>query len=154
MATKGNIIKHRKPEWYKQTENLLRRKKEIPVEIENLKLQLELDRLSGPRIISRYSVAEGKGTYFSSPTENTVIKYVSKEEQIEERRILLEILDNTVSSLSPEEFQVYALRYEAEMKDYEVYEKIGMCRSSYFEMQKRVVLKAARLIGILGPEEA
>jgi DNA-directed RNA polymerase specialized sigma subunit len=153
MAQERKTGGYKKPYWYKQTENLLRRKKEIPVEIDNLKLQLQLDRLSGPRIISQYKVMEGTAAYSTSPTENAVLKYESKEEQIEQRQILLDILENTIRTFSPEEYQIYFLRYESELKDYEVYEKIGVCRSSYFELQKRLVVKAARLIGLTVPQD-
>lgn len=145
--------KPRKPDWYKKTERLLRRKKYLPVEIENLRLQLGLDREAGARVVADIESGVAKKTNISSPTETAVIKYDTKDQAIRRKEILLTILDNTVKAFNRDEHQVYYLRYELEWRDWQVSDKLGMSRSAYFDLQKRVVMKAAQLIGVEIPEE-
>ena len=108
--------KPRKPDWYKKTERLLRRKKYLPVEIENLRLQLGLDREAGARVVADIESGVAKKTNISSPTETAVIKYDTKDQAIRRKEILLTILDNTVKAFNRDEHQVYYLRYELEWR--------------------------------------
>ena len=145
--------RHKKPGWYRETERHLRRKKYLPVEIENLKLQLDLDRQAGPKIVAQIQPAVPQKSAVSSPTETVVISYDTKQEAIQRKEILPQILENTVKTFIREEHQVYYLRYELEWRDREVSEKLNMSRSSYFSMQRRVVLKAAQIMGVEVPED-
>ena len=153
MFGEATTQKPRKPDWYKKTERHLRRKKYLPVEIENLRLQLGLDREAGARVVADLKLGMAKKTNISSPTETAIIKYDTKEQAIRRKEILLTILENTVKAFNRDEHQVYYLRYELEWRDWQVSDKLGMSRSAYFDLQKRVILKAAQIIGIEVPEE-
>lgn len=153
MFGEATTQKTRKPDWYKKTERHLRRKKYLPVEIENLKLQLDLDREAGARVVADIEAGMAKKTNISSPTETAVIKYDTKEQAIRRKEILLTILDNTVKAFNRDEHQVYYLRYECEWRDWEIADKLGVSRSAYFNLQRQVVMKAAQLIGVEIPED-
>lgn len=150
---KKPVEHYQKPGWYRRTERLLKSYKTLPFEIDNLKLQLRMNRLAGPSITAKYKPAVTQQNSVSSPLESSVIKEESIEEKIELKEIRYQMLENTIKALNPEEHQVYKLRYELEKGEKEVYQKLQMSRSSYFELQKRVILKAAKLLYIPVPEE-
>lgn len=139
---------YKKPAWYKQAERQLRSHKNLPMEIENLQLQMELDQLAGQSITPKYQGDVVQSGSISSPVESIAIKAQVLEERLRQKQIRLRMLDNTIKTFTPEERQVYYLRYEVEKRDKEVYYKLQMSRSAYFELQRRVVMKAARLLGI------
>lgn len=143
---------YRKPVWYKQTERLLKAYKNLSFEIENLKLQLRLNQLTGQSITRQLKQVVVQHNSVSSPLELMVIKEESLEERIEHKQILLQMLENTIKSFNPDERAVYKLRYELEKRDKEVWTKLQISRSGYFELQRRVVLKAAKLLDIPVPE--
>jgi DNA-directed RNA polymerase specialized sigma subunit len=153
MFSEAAQQKPKKPDWYKETERHLRRKKYLTVEIENLKLQLDLDREAGARVVANLKSGITKKTNISSPTESTIMKYETKEEAIRRKEILLHILENTVKAFNRDEHQIYYLRYECEWKDWEIADKLGVSRSAYFNLQRQVVMKAAQLIGVEIPED-
>ncbi len=153
QETKKSIETYTKPEWYRRTERLLKSFKNLPIEIENLKLQLRMDRIAGPSITAKYKPVVIQTNSVSSPLESTVIKEESIEERIELKEIRLKMLENTINAFNTEEHRVYNLRYELERGEKEVYIKLGMSRSSYFEFQKKVVLKAAKLLYIPVPDD-
>lgn len=146
--------KIKKPQWYRRTERLLREFKYMPIEIDNLLLQLKLDRLAGPsttfqprEIITQHM---NSGT---SSTESAFLKEESLSEHIERKQILYEMLENTIKSFNPEEALVYKMRYESEFREKVVSGKLKMGKSTYFELQRRVVLKAARMLHIPVPTD-
>lgn len=145
--------KYKKPGWYKKTERLLKLYKNLPAEIENLRLQLRMDQLAGQSITQQFRPVVTQHNSVSSPLESITIKETSMENIIERKEILLQMLENTIKTFNPEERPVYHLRYELEKRDKEVYTKLQISRSAYFELQKRVVLKAARLLNIPVPIE-
>ncbi len=142
-----------KPNWYRRTERLLKSFKNLPYEIENLKLQLRLDQLAGPSITAKYKPVVTQLNSVSSPTESAVIKEETLEEKIERKEIWFKKLENTIKAFNTEEHQLYKLRYEYERGEKEAYLNLQMSRSSYFEFQKKVVLKAAKLLCIPVPED-
>ncbi len=143
--------KYQKPQWYKKTERLLKWKKYLPAEIENLQIQLQMDRWSGQRITAQYRESIGQSLSISSPLVAIVSREESVEEKIRYRELLLQMLENTVKSFTQDERIVYDLRYDSELKDKQVYTGLKMSRSAYFELQRQVVLKAARLLNIPVP---
>jgi hypothetical protein len=92
-----------------KTEKYLRRKKDLPAEIENLKLQLEADRMTGPRVTAQYKEAVSKNSSVSSPVESNYIKIETREERLRRREILLEILENTIKSFTSENIKSITL---------------------------------------------
>jgi hypothetical protein len=144
----------KKPKWYRQTERLLKAHKYLPIEIDNIRLQIRMNQLAGPTIVQplREIVTQHMQTG-SSPTEREYILQEGLAEKLERKQILLQMLDNVVKTFSPEEHLVYKLRYESEKREKEVYTKLQMSRSSYFELQRQTVMKAARLLGIPIPHE-
>lgn len=144
----------KKPQWYRKTERLLKNHKYLPIEIDNIKLQIRLNQLAGPTIIAKpREIVTQYMPGGSSPTESTYIREESLLELVERKQILLEMLDNVVKAFNPEERLVYKLRYESEKREKEVYTKLQMSRSCYFELQRQTVMKAARLLGIPIPHE-
>lgn len=144
---------YKKPAWYKQAERQLRSYKNLPMEIENLELQMELDQLAGTSITQKYKNSMAQASGKSSPIESVVTKEEALRERLRCKQIRLKMLDNVIKSFNLEERQVYYLRYEVEKRDKEVYTKLRMSRSAYFELQRKVVLKAARLLSIPIPNE-
>lgn len=144
----------KKPKWYRQTERLLKAHKYLPIEIDNIRLQIRMNQLAGPTITSqpREIITQHMQTG-SSPTEREYLIQESLAEKLERKQILLQMLDNAVKALNPEEHLVYKLRYESEKREKEVYMKLQMSRSCYFELQRQTVMKAARLIGIPIPHD-
>lgn len=142
-----------KPDWYIKSERLLKSMKNLPIEINNLKLQLELFRMTGPSITQKYHQVKVETNQVSSPTEQVVLREERFQEEISRREILLQMLENTIRSFSPEERMAYQLRYEMEKREKEVWDKMQISRTAYFNLQKRVVLKTALLLGIPVPVE-
>lgn len=147
------MAKHTKPGWYKQAERQLRSYKNLPMEIENLQLQMELDQLAGQRITPKYQGDVVQAGSVSAPVESIFIKSEALQERLRLKQIRFRMLENTIKSFNPEERQVYYLRYEVEKRDKEVFFKLQMSRSAYFELQRKVVMKAARLLGIPIPDQ-
>ena len=145
--------RYSKPKWYRKTERLLKAYKSLPFEIENLELQLRMDKLTGTSITPNYNFSEGRSYGISSPVESVATREICIEDQIERKTILFKMLDNTIKAFTSDERLVYQLRYEEERRDKEVYTKLQMSRSSYFELQKKVILKAARLLYIVVPRD-
>jgi len=146
--------KYVKPAWYKKTERLLKWMKYLPDEIDNLRIQLQMDKLAGQRITAQYrSVVGGHSNTVSSPLAAIASRDITLEEKIEYRELLLQMLNNTVNSFNRDEKKVFELRYDLELKDKEVFTSMDMSRSSYFELQKRVILKAAMFLHIPVPLE-
>jgi DNA-directed RNA polymerase specialized sigma subunit len=143
---------YKKPGWYKKTERLLKYYKNLPMEIDNLKLQLRMDQLVGQSITQQFKPVVIQHNSVSSPLESVTIKEESMEERIERKEIMFIMISNAIKTFNPEEKMIYQLRYELEKREKEVYTKLQMSRSSYFELQKRVVLKTAKLLGIPVPE--
>lgn len=144
---------YKKPSWYKKAESLLRSYKNLPMEIENLQLQLEFDRLAGPSITAKYTSAMAQSSGTSSPVENTITREEALQEKLRKKKIRLKMLTNIINAFNQEEKQVYYLRYELEKQEKEIYFKLQMSRTSYFELQKMVALKAARWLSIPIPDE-
>lgn len=157
MSPKTGISNSRstgtKPDWYIKSERLLKSMKNLPIEIDNLKLQLELLRITGPSITQKYQQVKVETSHVSSPTEQVVLREERLQEEISRREILLQMLENTIRSFSPEEHLAYQLRYELEKREKEVWDKMQISRTAYFNLQKRVVLKTALLLGIPVPPE-
>ncbi len=149
---KNNEQPYKKPAWYKQAERLLKSYKYLPAEIENMKLDLRMEQLSGQRITQQFKSIVVQHTSVSSPLESITLKEMRLEEQIERKEIQYRKIQNTISTFNSDEKAVYTLRYELEKREKEVYTKLQMSRSSYFELQKRVVLKTAKLLNIPVPE--
>lgn len=148
------IKRIKKPQWYRRTERLLKLHKYLPLEIDNLRLQIEMNQLAGPSIVAQpREIVTQHMPGGGSPIENAYIRDESLAEIAELKETLLKMLDNTVKSFNPEEHLVYKLRYESEKREKEVYIKLQMSRSCYFELQRRVVMKAARLLCIPIPHE-
>lgn len=146
--------KNTKPEWYKRTERLLRRHKNMPVEIENLELRIEMDQEAGPRISSQIKqIITGPTNAVSDPIQQWEISMEAKRETLRRKQRLLKILDNTVQAFTKEEYDLYHLRYSLELHDFKVSRTLGLSRSPYFDKQRRVVMKAARLMCIEIPED-
>ncbi|MEN6325805.1 MAG: hypothetical protein ABFD18_06325 [Syntrophomonas sp.] len=150
---KEPVQHYKKPAWYKRTERLLKSYKNLPMEIDNLKLQLRMDQLAGQSITQQFKPVVTQHNSVSSPLESITLKEVQMEERIEFKEIQFRMLENTIKTLNPDEKQVYNLRYELEKREKEVYTKLQMSRSSYFELQKRVVLKAAMLLRVPVPQD-
>lgn len=146
--------KYKKPQWYKKTERLLKWHKYLPAEIENLRIQIKMDKWAGQRITAQYRAAVGgPSNLISSPQTSVLSREEELEEKINYREMLLKMLDNTVRSFTPDEQKVYHYRYDLELKDKEVFTGLDMSRSSYFELQKRVILKSAMLLHVPVPAE-
>jgi len=145
--------KTKKPDWYRRSERFLRQYKYMESELKNMHLQLRLNQLAGTSITAQLKQVVVQSSSVSSPSETYVIKEESLEERIERKEIQLQMLENAMKSFDPEEKLVYRLRYELEKGEKEVWMKLQMSRSSYFDLQKRVVLKTAMLMQIEVPEE-
>ena len=145
--------KQKKPNWYRRAEKYLRQYKYMESELENMRLQLRLNRLSGTSITAQLRQVVVQSSGVSSPSENYVIKEESFGERIERKEIQLLMLENVMKSFNPEEKLVYRLRYEQEKGEKAVCMKLLMSRSSYFELQKVVVMKTALLMQIEVPDE-
>jgi len=142
-------VKYKKPKWYRQTERLLKKHKYLPMEIDNLLLQLRLTQLAGPSIT--FQPREITTQYMpggGSSTEAIYLKEESLDEKIERKQILLTMIDNAIRTFNEEERLVYKLRYESELREKEIYPRLKMGRSTYFELQRRTVMKAARVLNI------
>lgn len=155
MKGKNNEAKpkYEKPNWYRRTERLLKWYKYLPAEIENLKLELEYQQLAGPPVTAQLRQDASFTNSVSSPLAAVVAVEETLQNKIRVKEIAYTKLENTINSLNPEEYQVYRYRYELECRDKEVYNGLDMSRSAYFELQKKVILKSARLLNIPVPKE-
>lgn len=148
-----NVVKrkNRKADWYYKCEHLLKSKKNLPLELENLKLQLQLMKLRENQISNQFDVSNNISKNKSH--NNILDKMEHLQEQIHCKEIVNKMLDNTIRSLSADELTVYHLRYEMEKREKEVWDSMLISRSAYFHLQKKMVLKAALLLGIPVPTE-
>lgn len=149
----NNTEKTKKPNWYRQAERYLKQYKYMEAELDNMKLQLRFNRLSGTSITAQLRQVVVQSSNISSPSESYVIKKELLEERIERKEIQLAMLENVIKSFNAEESLAYKLRYELEKGEKEVWMRLQMSRSSYFELQKIVVLKTALLMQITVPDD-
>ncbi len=143
----------KKPDWYSRSERLLRQYKYLPGEIKNMKLQLRLHQMAGTTITSQLRQVVVQSSRVSSPSESHVTKEEAMEEKIERKEIQLAMLENVMKAFNADEAMVYKLRYEMEKGEKAVWMQMGMARSSYFKLQKAVVLKTALLMQMEVPGE-